>query len=191
MTPTRPSTKQLTDIRRRVTPVVLLDRFARSAHFGGVGVHDELGGALAVQHLLDKSHRRIAFVGGPVSLPQVRDRVAGARRIVEEAGGADYQRSEKLAPSVAVGAEAVARISELASGRRPTAVFCANDLLALGVLQELTRRRIAVPEDVAIVGYDDHRHVVFTPELVVRASSELHRSGPRKSARASSLGMAG
>jgi DNA-binding LacI/PurR family transcriptional regulator len=55
----------------------------------------------------------------------------------------------------AEGRRAAEQLVELPRSRRPTAVFCANDLLALGMLQELIRRGIRVPDDVAIVGYDD------------------------------------
>jgi LacI family transcriptional regulator len=53
------------------------------------------------------------------------------------------------------GRAAGAQIAEMAARHRPTAAFCANDLVALGVLQEMTRRQLQVPEDLAIVGYDD------------------------------------
>ena len=54
------------------------------------------------------------------------------------------------------------------AGQRPTAAFCANDLVALGLLQEMTRRQIRVPEDVAIVGYDD---IEFAAAAAVPLSS--------------------
>jgi LacI family transcriptional regulator len=57
--------------------------------------------------------------------------------------------------TVAAGRSAGREIADLPPGSRPTAVFCANDLLALGVLQEMTMRGVRVPHDVAIVGYDD------------------------------------
>jgi LacI family transcriptional regulator len=56
---------------------------------------------------------------------------------------------------VAGGREAAAQIIGLPAGRRPTAAVCANDLMALGVLQEMVRHGVRVPEDFAIVGYDD------------------------------------
>ena len=56
---------------------------------------------------------------------------------------------------MASGRVAGQRIAELPARERPTAVFCANDLIALGVLQEMTRNRIRVPEDISIIGYDD------------------------------------
>jgi LacI family transcriptional regulator len=69
---------------------------------------------------------------------------------------------------VAAGQRAGAALADLPAGARPTAVFCANDLLALGVLQEMTTRRIRVPDRVAIVGYDD---VDFAAAAAVPLSS--------------------
>jgi len=62
---------------------------------------------------------------------------------------------ETPALNVAAGLQAGVAIAQMPPDSRPTAVFCANDLLALGVLQEMTRRRLRVPEEIALVGYDD------------------------------------
>jgi LacI family transcriptional regulator len=87
----------------------------------------------------------------------VADRREGARRALERAGRTDagLQIIETSALNAAAGQRAGTIIAELPAASRPTAVFCANDLLALGVLQEMTARRIPVPESLAIVGYDD------------------------------------
>jgi LacI family transcriptional regulator len=213
ITPVGGNEKRLAEIRRRGTPAVLLDQSSRSRLHCSVGVDDVLGGELATAHLLDQGHRSLAFVGGPPSTRQVQDRRKGAMRAL---AACDIDEGaltviETAALNVAAGAAAGAAIAERSPSRRPTAAFCANDLLALGLLQEMTRRRVRVPLDLAIVGYDDidfaaaaavpltsvrqpreqlgrtgtqllvdevrdgdahkHRHVVFTPELVVRASS--------------------
>ena len=67
----------------------------------------------------------------------------------------DLEIIDAGALNVAGGQKAGAEIAALPTGARPTAVFCANDLIALGVLQEMTRNRIRVPEDISIIGYDD------------------------------------
>src|SRR5690606_21562461 len=72
--------------RERGILVVLLDRLARRADLCSVSVDDRLGGELAIRHLLEAGHRRIAFVGGPWRLEQVRDRFHGAQQAVREAG---------------------------------------------------------------------------------------------------------
>jgi LacI family transcriptional regulator len=144
-------------VQRRGTPVVLVDSRSPSRGQCSVSVDDVLGGDLAVSHLLEAGHQQIAFVGGPMSVRQVSDRRDGAVRALERAGrtGADLLVIETPALNVTAGQRAGVHLADLPAESRPTAVFCANDLLALGVLQEMTTRRIAVPGGLAIVGYDD------------------------------------
>ncbi len=121
-----------------------------------MSVDDVYGGKLAGQYLAESGHERIAFVGGPESVGQVQDRLAGFREAVEAAGlGEEPTVLPTAALTVAEGRAAGQRLAGMPASRRPTAAFCANDLLALGLLQEMTRLRIRVPEELAIVGYDD------------------------------------
>jgi len=147
---------RLDAIRRRGIPIVLVDRGSNRRQCS-VSVDDVVGGELAAGHLIEQGHERIAFVGGPMAIKQVSDRLGGARQALRAARLPENRVSviETSALNVAQGRAAGAQIAELAARRRPTAVFCANDLLALGVLQEMTRRRVAVPDELAIVGYDD------------------------------------
>jgi LacI family transcriptional regulator len=156
MTPVRAATDRIRRMRAYGTPVVFVDQ-GSSRRQCSVTVDDVAGGELAVGHLLAVGHRRIAFVGGPMSTRQVADRLAGAQRatLTAEAGAAELDVIETAALTVAAGREAAVTLDELPPSRRPTAAFCANDLVALGMLQELTRRQRSVPADLAIVGYDD------------------------------------
>ena len=105
-----------------------------------------------------------------MSIRQVADRREGAVRALERAGfsGDDLHVIETAALNVCAGQKAGSEIAELPAARRPTAVFCANDLLALGVLQEMTARRIRVPETIAAAGYDD---IEFAAAAAVPLSS--------------------
>lgn len=120
-----------------------------------MSVDDVAGGALAVRHLVEAGHRSIAYASGPPGFNQVRDRRRGALAALAEAGlGPEALRelpTERL--DAAAGRDAGARLLGLTD--RPTAVFCANDLLALGVLQSLFAAGVSVPGDLALVGYDD------------------------------------
>ncbi|WP_214106149.1 LacI family DNA-binding transcriptional regulator [Acrocarpospora catenulata] len=207
----------------RGTPVVLVDRGSGWHNRCSVAVNDVLGGRLAGEHLRAQGHREIAFVGGPMTIQQVADRHEGIKLALGEAADLVVVSTPNL--TVASGRQAAGQIAGMPPAERPTAAFCANDLLALGVLQEMTQRGVKVPQDFAIVGYDDiefaaaaavplssvrqpreqlgrtatqllleeiesdggheHRHVVFQPELVVRASSS--RPARRRS-RTSSAG---
>lgn len=157
ITPVDPEDPLLDEMSMRGTPVVIVDRIRSGDTHCSVAVDDVLGGRLAAEHLLDLGHERIAFVGGPEQLGQVRDRREGAWRALEAAGRSrdDLVMVATDALTVAEGRSAGARIAGLARGARPTAAMCANDLVALGLLQQCVALGIRVPEDLAIVGYDD------------------------------------
>jgi LacI family transcriptional regulator len=153
--PTGDSVLPLESLRRRGIPVVFLDRYPEGADFSSVSVDDVAGGCLAVRHLLERGHRRLAFVGGPSTLRQVRDRRQGAEETVQAAGAATLLAISTPALTTAAGRSAAEELVALPDDQRPTAVFAANDLVALGVLAGLTAQGLRVPEDMAIVGYDD------------------------------------
>ncbi|MFI6762278.1 LacI family DNA-binding transcriptional regulator [Micromonospora sp. NPDC050417] len=170
ITPVDDANERLVRLRDRGVLVVLLDRRSTRPDVCSVSVDDRLGGELAARHLVETGHRQIAFVGGPWRLEQVRDRYAGALGALREAGLDEDQlrRFDTPSPTVAAGRDAAARILGQPRSARATAVFCANDLLALGVLQELTRQQVRVPEEIALVGYDD---IEFAAAAAVPLSS--------------------
>jgi LacI family transcriptional regulator len=143
-------------IRRAGTPVVLVDRGSNRRQCS-VSVNDRVGGELAVSHMIDQGHERIAFVGGPMSINQVSERLTGARAAAQAAGLPDSAITVIETPRLDVdsGRGVGDQLAAISARKRPTAVFCANDLLALGLLQDTTRRHLSVPHDLAIVGYDD------------------------------------
>jgi len=157
ITPVADDESRLAQLQARGTPVILVDSRSPSGSQCSVAVDDVLGGELAVSHLVAAGHERIAYAGGPFDLRQVADRREGAVRALARSGGgaADLVVVETQALNVAAGKAAGAAIAGLDPRERPTAVFCANDLIALGVLQEMTQSKIRVPNDIAIVGYDD------------------------------------
>jgi len=157
ITPVSADDERLALLQQRGTPVVLVDSRSPARGQCSVSVDDVLGGELAVAHLIRDGHSRIAFVGGPLSIRQVADRREGAVRALERAGlsADDLHLIVTPALNVAAGQRAGATLAELPAAQRPTAVVCANDLLALGVLQEMTAQRIRVPEDISLIGYDD------------------------------------
>ncbi|MFZ0049826.1 MAG: LacI family DNA-binding transcriptional regulator [Streptosporangiaceae bacterium] len=170
ITPVTESDERLARLQDRGTPVILVDSRSTSARQCSVSVDDVLGGDMATAHLLDGGHQRVAFVGGPAGLRQVADRREGAVRALVRAGraAADLRVIETTALNVAGGQAAGRALAAMSPALRPTAVFCANDLLALGLLQEMTRHGIAVPGEVAIVGYDD---IEFAAAAAVPLSS--------------------
>ena len=156
-------------LRARGVPVVLVDRESDDRSFSSVAVDDVVGGAQAVRHLVESGRRRIAFVGGPTSIRQVADRLEGARRAAAEAPGVRLEVIQTESTTVLEGRAAGERIRDRAPEDRPDAVFAANDLLAMGVLQALVMLGdTRVPDEIALSGYDD---IDFAQAAVVPLSS--------------------
>ena len=155
LTPADTSGRSIEQFHRARIPFVLVDRVGLGEGGCSVSVDDVAGGTLAVRHLVAAGHRNIAYVSGPSHLQQIRDRRTGALAALAEAGLEAGSLTELPTDTlnVAAGRDAGARL--LGLPHRPTAVFCANDLLALGVLQFLFAAGLKVPRDIAIVGYDD------------------------------------
>lgn len=160
---------RLQRIRDRGTTVVLVDREVPDQSFSSVAVDDVVGGRLAVRHLIDTGRRRIAFLGGPMGIRQVADRLDGARSAIAEAEGVTLEVIETESLTVLAGRAAGERVRERAASDRPDAIFAANDLLAMGVLQALMMQgSIDVPGEIALIGYDD---IDFASAAVVPLSS--------------------
>tara|TARA_R110002124_G_scaffold11656_6_gene55710 strand:- start:2898 stop:3923 length:1026 start_codon:yes stop_codon:yes gene_type:complete len=164
---------RLDSMRKRGIPSVLVDRESPNSTFSSVSVDDIVGGRLAAQHLLDIGRRRIAFVGGPMAIRQVSDRLAGAQSAADEVPNAQIEVIELDALTVIAGRDAGAMILARAPHERPDAIFAANDLVAMGVLQALLMSSdggpsVRVPEDIALIGYDD---IDFASAAVVPLSS--------------------
>ena len=168
ITPVSEAGDLLSRLAGRGTPVILVD--SPSSSLCSVSVDDVLGGDLAMTHLLESGHERIAFAGGPAGLRQVADRRQGCVRALQRLGAdpAGLLVIETAALNVAGGQAAGRQLAAMPAAARPTATFCANDLVALGVLQEMTRNNIAVPDEMALVGYDD---IEFAAAAAVPLSS--------------------
>jgi len=207
---------RLRELRERNIPAVLVDRMAVDGRFSSVAGDGVAGGRLAVEHLVATGRRRIAFVGGPLEIRQVRERLDGARWAAENSDeGATVEVVVTGALTVEEGAAAGRRLLERPPAQRPDAIFAANDLVALGLLQSLVvDGTLLVPDQIALIGHDDisfaaaaavplssvrqpsraigqtalrmllelaedpdqiPRQTVFTPELVVRASTRAAR----------------
>lgn len=148
---------RLIRLGRRGIPVVLLDHPRAGADLCAVTVDNVVGGELAAAHLLELGHHRIAFLRAEKSVRTITDRTTGIRGAIRAAGldPADTLTEIVISRPSAPGAAERAVDRLLASSPYPTAVVCFNDTVALGVMRELRRRGIAVPDDISIVGYDD------------------------------------
>lgn len=169
-------TARLRRLRERGIPAVLVDRTAADPSFSSVSVDDIAGGTLAMDHLVNIGRRRIAFIGGPLSIRQVSDRLEGARRAAARHDGVELEVLEVDALSVLAGRTAGLEIIARPEAERPDAIFAANDLVAVGVLQALVMNgsAVRVPDDIALIGYDD---IDFARATVFPLSSIRQPSG--------------
>ncbi|WP_066461263.1 LacI family DNA-binding transcriptional regulator [Sanguibacter suarezii] len=163
----------LLELRARGVNVVLLDATSPVPDISSAAVNDVVGGQLAGSHLIAEGHTRIAFINGVHTIRQCGDRYAGMLRAFDSAGlDASTDLVEVTAASLnADGGEAAMThllATTTAGVDRPTAVFCVNDLVALGVQRTLRRAGIDMPGEMAVVGYDD---VNFAGELAIPLTS--------------------
>lgn len=164
-----PIEDRIAAMRDRGTPSVLVGRRACRPEQPSVSIDDVSGGRQAARHLIENGCRRPAFVGGPLPVQQVADRLAGAR---EAAPGLEV--IEVAERSIAAGRAVGAELARRPAWERPDGVFAANDVLALGILQSLASGGVSVPHEVALVGYDDNEFAdaSLIPLTSVRARHE-------------------
>jgi DNA-binding LacI/PurR family transcriptional regulator len=140
----------------RVGPVVLVDEKLPGFDLPSVVSQNRRGAKEIASHITSLGHKRLAILGGPAELWTADQRVSGYREAIAAAGmdpdtvpvlEGDYRISsgEKLA----------SEILDRPAKERPTALICANDLMAIGVLSYCRRAELRVPEDVSVVGFDD------------------------------------
>jgi LacI family transcriptional regulator len=151
------------------TPVVFVDRRFSSLSGLFVGVDNAGGAYLGTRHLIEKGHRRLGILAGFARLSTMREREAGFRRALDEAGLPVREEWIIRSPlSIEGGKQAIDEL--LALPEVPDAIFVNNNLLTLGALLVLKERKVRTPEDLALVGFDDHPWAAVTdpPLTVVR-----------------------
>jgi LacI family transcriptional regulator len=147
--------QEITRIRDRGTPVVLVDRKSRDKSFSSVSVDDVAGGFLAADHLIATGKKKLMFAGGPMGIQQISDRLKGAQKAADSKG-VKLEVVETKNLTVLEGRALAAEILARPKNLRPDGIFAANDLLALGIMQVLVvAPDVSIPKDIALVGYDD------------------------------------
>jgi DNA-binding LacI/PurR family transcriptional regulator len=137
-------------------PVVLVDEEIPGFALPAVVSNSRRGARQVAAYVLEQGHRRLAVIGGPPMLWTAQQRLAGYREALAAAGldpddvpvlAGDYRQES--------GARCARELLGSAAGDRPTALLCANDLMAIGAIQYCRSVGIRVPEEVSIVGFDD------------------------------------
>ncbi len=183
---TAPESVMLARLVPERLPVVLIDRHVPGVTADYVLV-DNVGGAYrAVEHLLALGHRRIACVSLPERPSSVIDRIHGYQQALRAAGilplaPIDLALAEH-SPDISVPAYTADELAPidlaLAVDDPPTALFCINDFIALGVMQHV-RDRLRIPEDLSIVGFDDIAIAPYMPVPLTTVAQPKYEIGVR------------
>lgn len=157
-------------------PIVATARKVGAARAHGFRLDHEHGAWLAVSHLAELGHRRIAFIAGPADHEDAQARLAGYRRALADAGiGFDPALVVAGDFHEAAGMAALERL--LAAGAQFSAIFAANDLSAYGARLGLYRKGIRVPEDISLVGFDDLPASAYTTPPLTTVRQPLYAMG--------------
>lgn len=142
------------DLQRRELPFVFLNREAGGRPADAAVVDNELGGRLVARELARLGHRDIAHIGGPAETTTGREREMGFRLGLSEAGIGLPEDSVRRGPfDFDTGYGGLTEI--LAGPTRPTAVFCGNDVIAIGAFNAARAHGVRIPEDLTLIGFDD------------------------------------
>lgn len=146
-------------------PVVLLNSAVEGHELSVLSIDNRKGGLLATEHLIDQGYERIAIITGEVTNYDARERLAGYRAAMNDAGLP--VRDEWIVSGAFSRASGKSAMKELLRVEPPpTAVFVSNDYMAFGAIRALQEAGLSVPDDVAIVGFDDIPSAEhFTPSL--------------------------
>ena len=156
-------------------PVILLNSHSQGGapHTFSVRVDDQHGARLATEHLLTLGHRRIAHVAGPAGHSPSTDRLAGYRVALTEAS-VPFDPTQVIPGTGRPAAGELALPPLLTMAERPTAVFCYNDMTAIGLLRAAHSAGLTVPDDLAVAGFDDIPFATYvSPSLTTVAQPKF------------------
>jgi LacI family transcriptional regulator, repressor for deo operon, udp, cdd, tsx, nupC, and nupG len=162
-------------IAPRCAPVVNGCEFSPTLGIPSVHIDNATAAADAMDHLYRLGHRRIGIVTGPLISPLSRDRLSG----VTARAKAARAQGELIVVNGDFSIESGLVAAERLLGRRrpPTAIFCFNDEMAMGVLETARRRRVRVPDDVSVVGFDDIRFSRYTDPPLTTVAQPMRAIG--------------
>jgi LacI family transcriptional regulator len=169
MAPTSGNSYYIGDLVKKGFPIVFIDRYLKEVDAPSVLVNNEEGAYQAIKHLIYLGHKEIGAIIGLDNITSTSERLNGYRRAVEEFGLTVKNSLIKQGNSkVAGGYQATLELLDIPSP--PTAIFAANNLMTIGVMNALRSKSIRCPQDVAVIGFDDFEWAsTFRPYLTTVA----------------------
>jgi LacI family transcriptional regulator len=168
LVPACSNSKSVKFLHSNKIPIVLIDRKIPGFQTDLVRCNSEEGAYDLIEHLIEYGHERIVAITGPHGISTSEDRVSGYYRAMSEAGLESLASVYYGAFTQASGYELANKV--LAENPRPTAIFGTNNFLSIGILKALRDANIKVPQDLAVVGFDDlPMSLIVNPILTVAA----------------------
>lgn len=158
-------------------PIVNGCEFSPTLGIPSVHIDNATAASEAMNHLYELGHRRIGVVTGPLVSPLSRDRLEGATRRAQIQGAQDDVFVAQGDFTIESGSLAGDQL--LDQPEPPTAIFCFNDEMAIGVLGSARRRNLRVPEDLSLVGFDDVRYAAHTNPPLTTIAQPMQEIGER------------
>ena len=175
-------TNLLADLKKNHVPIVIIGRDLSERGIHSIFVDNEIGGAMAMRHLTELGHSKIAVIRGPEEMFDSEPRWAGIQRSADSAGAMlnpklVYQLPGLMDPASGFEGGVCLAKKMLASGRSFTAVIAFDDLTGLGVVRGLTRAGLRVPRDCSVVGFDGVLPAEVTTPAITTVRQPLREMG--------------
>jgi LacI family transcriptional regulator len=160
--PTQKSNKDINFLKAKMTPFVLLARRFDDETLDYVVIDDVKGGYLATKHLIERGHKEILFINGPLYISSAKERLLGYKEALKN-GNIKY--NDNLVKEIKITAGNATKLLEkiIKQNIKYTAVFAFDDLIAWEVISFFQKNKIRVPQDIAVVGYDNIQSRFFFP----------------------------
>jgi len=157
-------------------PIVLVNNQHPGAFTHSVTIRNQAGSSIAVEHLIALGHRRIAYIGDRFGYLSDTERLAGYKDALKHAGIRFQNELVALGDGKPEAAQrAMERLLNLTE--RPTAVFCYNDMSALGAMCVIRKCGLSIPGDISVVGFDDLFLAAFTDPPLTTMRQPMRKMG--------------
>lgn len=175
--------KNLNELKRLDVPIVLVDSYVMDEDFHTIGIEDKEGARMATRYLIEKGHRRIAFISGSIRENGVNmKRYQGYCDVLREAG-LKVDESAVYSGTVDYEYGLTAAGQYLDRGKRQTAAFITADVLSMGFINGLREKKVSVPDDISIVSFDD----VYLANMAYPSLTTVHQDIDEKGRKAVEL----
>lgn len=157
-------------------PIVVMDRETTGEGLINVRVDGEQGGYTATRYLIERGHRRIAYISGPSNSYDNSLRYQGYQRAMREAGLEEQSKWRLSGNFIREGGYNATKMMMM-QGELPSAIFYGNDEMAIGGIKALEEGRFSVPQDVSVIGFDDIQLAEYLSPPLTTIHQPMHELG--------------